>query len=62
MKGKMYESSGTDVELVEAMLDNLEELLIEYNNVEAIDEVTKSISIGKLKFAKKYISSFATQL
>lgn len=30
--------------------------------VESIDEVTKSDNIGKLKFTKKYISSFAAQL
>lgn len=61
MKGKMYESTGTDVELVEAMLDNLDELLLQMET-SIMNEDKKLDAINKLKFTKKYISSFATQL
>lgn len=60
MKGKEYNSTGTDVELVAAMLDNLEEALVHYEN-NNFSEKDEKIIAG-LKFTKKYIEHFAAQL
>ncbi len=60
MKGKEYNSTGTDVELVAAMLDNLEETLIHYENNNFSEKDDKIIV--RLKFTKKYIEHFAAQL
>lgn len=61
MNGKQYESMGTDTELAEAMLDNIEELLAQVGDSSMSDE-KKADAISKLKFAKKFISGFAAQL
>lgn len=61
MKGKKYESLGTDVELANAMLDNINELL---PKIEArqMDEDKKADMISKLKFTKRFVTAFANQL
>jgi len=61
MNGKQYESLGTDVELAEAMLDNIEELLAQIDE-SAMSDDKKADAISKLKFTKKFISGFAAQL
>jgi|GEM_PF-3801934 len=61
MNGKQYESLGTDTELAEAMLDNIEELLSQIGE-SPMSEAKKADAISKLKFAKKFIGGFAAQL
>ena len=61
MNGKQYNSTGTDVELASAMLDNINELLSQLENKE-MDETKKADMVSKLKFAKRFITGFANQL
>lgn len=61
MNGKQYDSMGTDVELANAMLDNIEELLSQLEGRE-MDEAKKADMVSKLKFAKRFVTGFANQL
>ena len=61
MNGKQYETLGTDAELAEAMLDNIEELLAKISE-SCMGDDKKADAISKLKFTKKFISGFAAQL
>lgn len=61
MNGKQYDSLGTDVELADAMLDNIEELLVQIEE-SSMSAEKKEDAISKLKFTRKFISGFAAQL
>lgn len=61
MNGKQYNSMGTDVELANAMLDNIEELLLQIEESD-MDEDKKADATSKLKFAKRFVTGFANQL
>ncbi len=58
MKGKLYNSRGTDSDVVAIMLDNLEEFITHYEN----NKPEEKEKLGKLKFNKEFITFFENQL
>lgn len=61
MNGKQYNSMGTDVELANAMLDNIDELLYQLEDSDMAED-KKADAISKLKFTKRFVTGFANQL
>lgn len=59
--GKVYNTSGNDVDLADAMLDNIEDLLIQFEASD-LEETKKQEGISKLRFTHKFITGFKEQL